>query len=159
MKRKTALLSSIMVYDFPASMEYWQIGMVLEENLNTIGDEQPSGNWFFAISQNDRTSLTASVISHPHSNSNITRLTLSLLVELIYFRLSTEVKLFSMILETFVSISEAEAPDQSNKEPENYATVEQKPMFNGEDAGKFGLWVFDNIKYPEEAYKNGAQGS
>lgn len=48
--------------------------------------------------------------------------------------------------------------NQSNKEPENYATVEQKPMFNGEDAGKFGLWVFDNIKYPEEAYKNGAQG-
>ena len=48
--------------------------------------------------------------------------------------------------------------NQSNKEPENYATVEQKPMFNGEDAGKFGLWVFDQIKYPEEAYKIGAQG-
>lgn len=48
--------------------------------------------------------------------------------------------------------------NQSNKEPENYATVEQKPMFNGEDAGKFAFWVFDNIKYPEEAYKNGAQG-
>ena len=47
---------------------------------------------------------------------------------------------------------------QSNKEPESYATVEQKPMFNGEDAGKFGLWVFDQIKYPEEAYKSGAQG-
>ena len=48
--------------------------------------------------------------------------------------------------------------NQSNKEPEDYATVEQKPMFNGEDAGKFGLWVFDQIKYPEEAYKSGAQG-
>ena len=48
--------------------------------------------------------------------------------------------------------------NQSNKEPEHYATVEQKPMFNGEDAGKFGLWVFDQIKYPEEAYKSGAQG-
>jgi TonB family protein len=48
--------------------------------------------------------------------------------------------------------------NQSNKAPEHYATVEQKPMFNGEDAGKFGLWVFDNIKYPEEAYKSGAQG-
>lgn len=48
--------------------------------------------------------------------------------------------------------------NQSNKEPEHYATVEQKPMFNGEDAGKFGLWVFDQIKYPEEAYKIGAQG-
>ena len=48
--------------------------------------------------------------------------------------------------------------NQSSKEPEHYATVEQKPMFNGEDAGKFGLWVFDQIKYPEEAYKSGAQG-
>ena len=36
--------------------------------------------------------------------------------------------------------------NQSNKAPEHYATVEQKPMFNGEDAGKFGLWVFDNKK-------------
>ena len=48
--------------------------------------------------------------------------------------------------------------NQSNKAPEHYATVEQKPMFNGEDAGKFGFWVFDQIKYPEEAYKSGAQG-
>ena len=48
--------------------------------------------------------------------------------------------------------------NQSNKEPEHYATVEQKPMFNGEDAGKFTLWAFDQIKYPEEAYKSGAQG-
>ena len=91
-------------------MEYWQIGMVLVENLNTIGEEQPSGKLFFAMSQNDRTSLTASVISLPHSNSNTTRETLSLLVELICLRLSTEVKLFSIILETFVSISDADAP-------------------------------------------------
>ena len=84
--------------------------MVLDENLNTIGDEHPSGNWFFAISQNDRTSFTASVISHPHSNSSTTSDTLSLLVELIYFRLSTDVRLFSIILDTLVSISEAEAP-------------------------------------------------
>ena len=48
--------------------------------------------------------------------------------------------------------------NQSNKEPEHYATVEQKPMFNGEDAGKFGAWVFGQIKYPEQAYKDGAQG-
>ena len=48
--------------------------------------------------------------------------------------------------------------NQSNKEPENYATVEQKPMFNGEDAGKFATWVFGQIKYPEEAYKNDIQG-
>ena len=48
--------------------------------------------------------------------------------------------------------------NQTSKEPMHYATVEQKPMFNGEDAGKFTFWVFDQIKYPEEAYKSGAQG-
>ena len=48
--------------------------------------------------------------------------------------------------------------NQTNQEPENYSSVEQKPMFNGEDAGKFAFWVFDNIKYPEEAYKNDIQG-
>ena len=48
--------------------------------------------------------------------------------------------------------------NQSNKEPENYSTVEQKPMFDGGDASKFATWVFGQIKYPEEAYKDGAQG-
>ena len=47
---------------------------------------------------------------------------------------------------------------QSNKEPESYSSVEQKPMFNGEDAGKFAGWVFGQIKYPEQAYNEGAQG-
>ena len=47
---------------------------------------------------------------------------------------------------------------QNNQEPENYSSVEQKPMFNGEDAGKFATWVFGQIKYPEEAYKNDIQG-
>ena len=48
--------------------------------------------------------------------------------------------------------------NQTNQEPENYSSVEQKPMFNGEDAGKFATWVFGQIKYPEEAYKNDIQG-
>ena len=43
-------------------------------------------------------------------------------------------------------------------DPHNFAEVDKKPMFNGQEAGKFGLWVFDQIKYPEEAYKSGAQG-
>ena len=47
---------------------------------------------------------------------------------------------------------------QSDKEPENYSTVEEKPMFNGGDASKFATWVFGQIKYPEEAYKEGVQG-
>ena len=48
--------------------------------------------------------------------------------------------------------------NQTNKEPESYSSVEQKPMFNGEDAGKFATWVFGQIKYPEEAYNNDIQG-
>lgn len=48
--------------------------------------------------------------------------------------------------------------NQSNKEPENYSTVEEKPMFNGRDAGEFATWVFGQIKYPEKAYKDGVQG-
>ena len=48
--------------------------------------------------------------------------------------------------------------NQTNQEPENYSSVEQKPMFNGEDAGKFATWVFGQIKYPAEAYKNDIQG-
>ena len=48
--------------------------------------------------------------------------------------------------------------NQTVKEPESYSSVEQKPMFNGEDAGKFATWVFGQIKYPEEAYKNDIQG-
>ena len=48
--------------------------------------------------------------------------------------------------------------NQTTKEPESYSSVEQKPMFNGEDAGKFATWVFGQIKYPEEAYKNDIQG-
>ncbi|MBQ7773040.1 MAG: energy transducer TonB [Bacteroidales bacterium] len=40
----------------------------------------------------------------------------------------------------------------------NYAMVDEKPMFQGGDAGKFSLWVFSQIKYPEEAFKNKVMG-
>ena len=46
----------------------------------------------------------------------------------------------------------------NNNQPLSYSSVDQKPMFNGEDAGKFGGWVFGQIKYPEEAYNNEIQG-
>ena len=50
------------------------------------------------------------------------------------------------------------ACNQSNNQPLSYSSVDQKPMFNGEDVGKFGGWVFGQIKYPEEAYNNDIQG-
>lgn len=40
----------------------------------------------------------------------------------------------------------------------HYAMVDERPMFQGGDAGKFSLWVFSQIKYPEEAFKNKVMG-
>ncbi len=41
----------------------------------------------------------------------------------------------------------------------SFAQVDEKPMFQGAEAGKFATtWVFKQIKYPEEAYKNNIQG-
>ncbi|MBR5856286.1 MAG: energy transducer TonB [Bacteroidales bacterium] len=48
--------------------------------------------------------------------------------------------------------------NQTNNELVQYAKVEQKPMFNGGAVNGFTTWVSGQIKYPEEAYKNGAQG-
>ncbi len=40
-----------------------------------------------------------------------------------------------------------------------FALVDEKPTFNGGDvSSSFTLWVFSQIKYPEEAFKNNIQG-
>ena len=39
-----------------------------------------------------------------------------------------------------------------------FAIVEDKPMFQGQDANAFTKWVYDNIVYPEVAKENGIQG-
>ena len=39
-----------------------------------------------------------------------------------------------------------------------FASIEQKPTFNGGDAGAFSKWVNANLKYPAEAKADGIQG-
>lgn len=39
-----------------------------------------------------------------------------------------------------------------------FAIVEDKPMFQGQDANAFTKWVYDHIEYPEIAKENGIQG-
>ncbi len=39
-----------------------------------------------------------------------------------------------------------------------FAAVENKPAFNGGDANDFAQWVNENIKYPQQAIDEGAQG-
>ena len=39
-----------------------------------------------------------------------------------------------------------------------FASIEQKPTFNGGDAVEFSKWVAENLKYPKEAYEDGIQG-
>ena len=52
----------------------------------------------------------------------------------------------------------AAVPDTTGKAAVPYAQIERKPTFQGEDAGTFGLWVAQNINYPEEAKSDGIQG-
>ena len=39
-----------------------------------------------------------------------------------------------------------------------FQEVDEKPMFQGAEAGTFALWVSSQIKYPDEAYKNNVEG-
>ena len=86
------------------------MGIALELNLKINGIDVPSGRLSFTISIYDRTSFTTSSIFIPHSNSIVTTEMLSLDVDVISFNPSTEFKLFSRSLLTFVSISLALAP-------------------------------------------------
>ncbi len=91
-------------------MEYMAIGIVEVDSLKITGLAQLSGRLFAAISTNERTSFTASSILEPHSSSSATIDILSFDCEVICLRWSTEVRAFSIILVTFVSISLADAP-------------------------------------------------
>ena len=39
-----------------------------------------------------------------------------------------------------------------------FASIEEKPSFNGGDANSFAKWVSENIKYPENAKAKGIEG-
>ena len=46
----------------------------------------------------------------------------------------------------------------SEKEAVPFSLIEHKPGFNGGDANEFSRWVNSQLKYPEQAKKDGAQG-
>lgn len=45
-----------------------------------------------------------------------------------------------------------------NNETTPFNLVDEKPMFQGAEASKFSLWVFSQIKYPEQAFKENISG-
>lgn len=49
-------------------------------------------------------------------------------------------------------------PDPPPEEPVRYSLLEEKPRFQGGDAGQFSHWVNENLKYPPEAVKDSLQG-
>lgn len=54
---------------------------------------------------------------------------------------------------------QAQAQNQKSEEKSvQFAIVDDKPMFRGGEASKFALWVSEQVKYPEEAYKGNIQG-
>ncbi len=79
-------------------------------NLKIVGRSQSSGRSLSTISSASRTSATATSKSTPHSNSSETIEILSLEVDEISFSWSTVVRLSSINLVTFSSMSAALAP-------------------------------------------------
>jgi len=68
------------------------------------------------------------------------------------------VKVF-MFVAVLMLCGMANAQNQKDgKKAVQFAEVDEKPMFQGAEASQFTLWVFGQIKYPEEAYKNNIQG-
>ena len=57
-----------------------------------------------------------------------------------------------------VIIIELKKQTPDNEEPIPFQHVHQKPGFNGGDVNEFARWVAQNVKYPEEARKNGVAG-
>ena len=53
------------------------------------------------------------------------------------------------------ALQEENAPEQ---EAFPFSELEHKPTFNGGDANAFAQWVFTQLKYPEQAKKDGVQG-
>ena len=65
-------------------------------------------------------------------------------------------KIVRLFLFAFALLAGAQLYAQT--ENVSFAQVDEKPMFQGAEAGNFSLWVFGQIKYPAEAYKNNIEG-
>ena len=66
--------------------------------------------------------------------------------------------IFAIIASLLVSANLFSQNTAESKDTVKFANVDETPMFQGGDLNKFSLWVFSQIKYPEEAYKNKIMG-
>ena len=80
------------------------------ENLNMIGFSLSSGSVDFTMSSLSRTSLVSTSMSYPYSNSRVMTEVFSREADVICFRCSTELRVFSSGFVTFCSMSSALAP-------------------------------------------------
>ena len=56
------------------------------------------------------------------------------------------------------AVQEAEATEAPQQEAVSFDQIERKPTFNGGDANEFAKWAYSQLKYPEQAIKDKAQG-
>jgi len=72
------------------------------------------------------------------------------------------VSLMFLFLFSFVGNSQAQENKQSTEKAatggEVFYVVEEMPTFNGKDAGQFRYYIAENLEYPADAVKAGAQG-
>ncbi len=57
-----------------------------------------------------------------------------------------------------ITVTDEPEAEASEKEAVPFSLIEHKPGFNGGDANEFSRWVNSQLKYPEQAKKDGAQG-
>lgn len=56
------------------------------------------------------------------------------------------------------TVQEAESASAPQQEAVSFDQIEKKPTFNGGDANEFAKWAYSQLKYPEQAIKDKAQG-
>lgn len=67
--------------------------------------------------------------------------------------------IFSGILALiFLSGATVQSFSQDKKDTQVFKVVEKMPKFQSKDIKHFNKWVMSNVKYPEEALKNGIAG-
>ena len=61
-------------------------------------------------------------------------------------------------VEAGYTVTVTDEPSADGQEAVPFALIEQKPTFNGGDSNEFSKWVNSQLKYPEQAKKDRAQG-
>ncbi len=108
MRSSKSLSSALTLWSAVAAMI--MMGMSSTLNLNRKGSDAPSGRRCDIMSNLSRTSLVASSMSVPYSNSSVRTEMFSRELEVMFFRSDTPLREFSNSLVRLFSTSSAEAP-------------------------------------------------